>query len=89
LNEVDDTARRLPIEAGAIDCQAVVSLLAQKKYEGPVTMYPHPRSFRGQTRESIVQRASHALEDLWRGAGITKPKAAAAAAASAAAYEDS
>jgi len=86
VSDIDDSARRLPIDGGAIDCQAIVGLLAQKKYEGPVTMYPHPRSFRGQTRESIVQRASHALEELWRSGGLSKPKAAAAAA-SAGAYE--
>lgn len=74
--EFEESNRRLPGDGGGIDCQAVVSLLAQKKYDGPVSIYPHPRYFRGTTRESIVQRTTQTLEEFWRTAGLSKPKLA-------------
>jgi sugar phosphate isomerase/epimerase len=80
-NQVEANARRLPLEEGAVDCHAIVNLLAQKKYDGPVTLFPHPSVFRGSTRESIVQKAAHALDDLWRAAGLLKPKPAVTASA--------
>ncbi len=81
VDKFDERARRLPGEGGGVDCQAVINALAQKKYEGPVTLYTHASLFRGNTREWIVQRAASTLDELWRGAGLIKPKPVAAAPA--------
>lgn len=79
-NLFDESARRLP-GAGGVDCQTVLNLLVQNKYDGPVTLYPHASRFRGMTRDSIVQRAAEVLDELWRGAGLAKPKPATTAEA--------
>lgn len=71
---IAETNRHLPLEDGAIDGGAIVTMLAEKKYDGPVTLYPHPSTLRGATRESIVQRAAQALEELWKVAGLSKVK---------------
>jgi sugar phosphate isomerase/epimerase len=75
LARIAEKTRSLPLEAGAVDCQTIVNLLVEKEFSGPVTLYPHPSTLRGATRESIVQRAANTLEDLWRGAGLSKSKA--------------
>ncbi|GIW92064.1 MAG: xylose isomerase [Pirellulaceae bacterium] len=82
-NEFDESARRLP-GAGGVDCQAVVNLFVQKKYDGPATLYVHPSRFRGMTRDGIVQKAAEVMDELWRGAGLSKPKPVAATAGEAA-----
>jgi sugar phosphate isomerase/epimerase len=72
---IAEKTRSLPLEDGTVDCQAIVNLLVEKEFSGPVTLYPHPSTLRGATRESIVQRAANTLEDLWRGAGLSKSRA--------------
>jgi len=69
-----EKTRSLPLEDGAVDCQALITRLAEIEFDGPVTLYPHPSTLRGATRESIVQRAANTLEELWRGAGLSKSK---------------
>lgn len=78
-NTFDEQSRRLPGEGGSVDCQAVVNLLAQRKYDGPVTLFPHASCFRGRTRDAIAQRAAEIMDELWRGAGLSKAKAVGAA----------
>jgi sugar phosphate isomerase/epimerase len=75
----EESSRRLPGQGGGVDCQAVVNILAQRKYDGPVTLFPHASAFRGMTRDAIVQRAADIMEELWRGAGLSKAKPTAAA----------
>jgi sugar phosphate isomerase/epimerase len=74
LSTITEKTRSLPLEDGAVDCQLLVNLLAEKEFDGPVTLFPHPSTLRGATRESIVQRAANTLEELWRGAGLSKSK---------------
>jgi sugar phosphate isomerase/epimerase len=74
LSTITEKTRSLPLEDGAVDCQVLVNLLAEKEFEGPVTLFPHPSTLRGATRESIVQRTANTLEELWRGAGLSKSK---------------
>jgi len=78
VDKFDERSRRIPGEGGGVDCQAIVNSLAQRKYDGPLTLFTHASLFRGNTREWIVQRAANVLDELWRGAGLVKPKPAAA-----------
>ena len=66
--------RILPSAEGLVDCDAVLKLLIDLGYDGPVTPYPFSASFTGQTRESIVQAAADCLEEMWVTAGLSKPK---------------
>jgi sugar phosphate isomerase/epimerase len=54
--------RVMPGEGGTIDTAAVLSVLDDVGYDGPVAVAPNPALFKGQTRESIVSRASAALD---------------------------
>lgn len=73
---IKENQRILPSEEGLIDCDAVLKLLVDKAYEGPVTPFPRAAAFSGQTRESIVQKAADCLEEMWITVGLSKPKAA-------------
>jgi sugar phosphate isomerase/epimerase len=74
MSNISERQRILPSADGLIDCEAVVKLLAEKGYRGPVTLAPHAGVFSGRTREAIVQKAAESLEQLWLAAGLGKPK---------------
>lgn len=63
--------RVLPEKAGALDHVAVVKHLASIGFEGPVSPSAASQSYKGQTRESIVQRAQQAIDDISKDAGLT------------------
>jgi sugar phosphate isomerase/epimerase len=56
--------QRLMPGEGVLDLAAAVALLDELGYDGPVALAPHPGLFKGQTRESIVSRASAVLDTL-------------------------
>ncbi len=60
----EETDRLLPTEGGAIDCSAVIAMLGEIGYEGPVSLFPHASRFTGRTREANVLEAKTALDDL-------------------------
>jgi sugar phosphate isomerase/epimerase len=69
--------RVLPGEIGQIDCTAFLSVLDEIGFDGPVTVAPHPGLFKGQTRESIVTKASAVLDTLLAGVDSSQEVAAA------------
>ncbi len=75
MSTIEEKQRILPSEDGLIDCDAIVKLLVDKSYDGPVTPYPRAASFSGKTRESIVQESADCLEAMWVAVGLSKPKA--------------
>jgi len=56
--------RVMPGDGGTIDSTAVLAVLDDLGYDGPVAVAPNPALFKGQTRESIVSKASAALDAL-------------------------
>jgi sugar phosphate isomerase/epimerase len=76
LANLSPEQRLMPGEGGMIDTAAILSVLDDIGYDGPVAVAPNPAPFKGQTRESIVSRASAAL-DAGLGAHSEKPVAAA------------
>jgi len=75
LQAIKETQRMLPSDDGLVDCEAVLKLLIEKGYDGPITPYPRSSTFSGRTRESIVQAAADCLERMWVTIGLSKPKA--------------
>lgn len=63
-----ETDRLLPTEGGAVDCSAVMVMLAEVGYEGPVSLFPHASRLTGRTRETNVQAAKVVLDDLLKAA---------------------
>ena len=62
--------RVMPVEGGQIDSVAMLGVLDELGYEGPVAVSQHSSHMKGQTRESIVGKASNLLDSLFAGAGI-------------------
>lgn len=68
--------RVMPGEGGLIDSAAIVTVLDELGFDGPVALAPNPVQFKGQTRESIISKASAALDALL--ANVTTAEVAAA-----------
>jgi sugar phosphate isomerase/epimerase len=69
--------RVLPGEGGVIDCAAILTVLEEIGFDGPVAVAPWPGLFKGQKREAIVSKASAALDALLGAVTGEKPVAAA------------
>jgi sugar phosphate isomerase/epimerase len=68
--DADLAARRLPAEGGAVDNAAVLTALAEMRYDGPVTPAADKSQFAGQGRDQIVKRAAAAFDGVWKAAGL-------------------
>lgn len=71
-DEAQPSARRLPGEGGAIDNAAVLTTLAQLRYDGPVTPVADKSQFAGRSRDEIVKTAGAAFDQVWKAAGLNR-----------------
>ncbi|QDU96003.1 sugar phosphate isomerase/epimerase family protein [Lignipirellula cremea] len=74
LATIGEQDRLLPGESGETNAVEVLEWLKDADYDGPVTVFPHPRNFKGMTRDAIVQRAGSAMNDLWVAIGLVQAK---------------
>lgn len=81
LATITENQRLLVGESEAGITARVLRILGEKLYDGPVSVYPHPSAFGRTSRESIVQKASRALDEQWTAAGLDRSGKPAAAAA--------
>ncbi len=65
------TDRVLPVKAGPLNHVSVVKHLAAIGFKGPLSPSASSKRYKGQTRESIVQRAQQAVDEISRDAGLT------------------
>ncbi len=65
--------RVVPTQEGLIDHIQVVKHLTSINYRGPVSPGASGASYKGQTRESIVQRSQVSIDEIFTAAGITVP----------------
>jgi sugar phosphate isomerase/epimerase len=70
---ITNEQRLMPGEGSTIDSRALLSALDDMGFDGPVAVAPAPTIFKGQTRESIVTKASAALDALLAGVASEKP----------------
>lgn len=75
LSTITQEQRVLPGEGGTIDTPALISVLEDLGYDGPVALAPNPELFKGQRREAIVKQASTVLDALLN-LSVEKPVAA-------------
>ncbi len=68
--DVELSARRLPGDGGAIDNAGLLAVLAQLRYDGPVTPAPDKQALAGLGRDAIVKQAGAALDAVWKAAGL-------------------
>jgi sugar phosphate isomerase/epimerase len=72
LATIEERQRLVIGESETGNSAAVLRLLAEKEYSGPVSVCPHPSQFGRGTRESIVQKAARALDEQWAAAGLDR-----------------
>lgn len=77
LARITAQERLLPGESGVIDSAAIVALLDEIGFEGPVSAAAGPGLFQGQKRESVVSRTSAALDAVMAAVAGDKPVTAA------------
>lgn len=63
--------RVLPVLEGKIDQVAIIKWLAEAGYDGPVLASSSAAKAKGQTRESIVNRAQENIDEIFVAAGLT------------------
>ena len=82
LAEFDEKSRLLPGgENGRIDVTALLVMLREMGYDGPVTVKPSRSAFQSRRRDVVVKQTAEALEKVWRAAGLPPtPKPVLAAA---------
>lgn len=76
LATITNDQRLMPGEEGMIDLAGIVAALDEMGFDGPVAVACSPVPFKGQTRESIVSKASAVLDTLLAGVVEKQPAAA-------------
>jgi sugar phosphate isomerase/epimerase len=76
LSAITEDQRVMPGDGGMIDSSALLSALEDLDFDGPVALAPNPGLFKGQKRETIVSRASSALDALLGSSAAERPVAA-------------
>lgn len=69
-SEAKSTDRIVPERSGPLDHVQVVSHLKSLGFQGPISPSAASKAYRGQTRESIVQRAQEAIDEICAAAGV-------------------
>ena len=69
--ELTDEQRLLLGESGVPDNAALLTLLAEIGYDGPVSASPHRAALAGKSRDACVKAAAEALDGLWKSAGLS------------------
>jgi len=71
VKTITEEQRLIPGEGGGVDFGALLSLLREEGYDGPVSIACHPSRHAGQKREATIAKASTVLDALFTSAGAT------------------
>jgi sugar phosphate isomerase/epimerase len=77
FSTITEEQRLMPGDGGMIDSSALLSVLEEMGYAGPVAMAPSPSLFKGNKREATVRQVSEALDTLLATITAEKPLVAA------------
>lgn len=69
---VDATQRLLPTEETTPGHTALLVLLAERDYEGPITILPHSSQLSRAPRDMNVDKCANLLDGMWKEAGLNK-----------------
>lgn len=72
LSTIGPQERGMPSEDSLPEYARLVKSLAERGYEGPITIQPHSSSLARMTRDQSVERCANALDQIWALAGVTK-----------------
>ena len=70
LSEATSTDRVLPEKEGPLNHVSVVAHLNSIGFDGPVSPTASSSRYKGQTRESTVQKAQEAIDGIFKDAGL-------------------
>jgi sugar phosphate isomerase/epimerase len=73
LETIEASQRFLPTEETIPAYAKFAASLAERKFEGPVTLLPASRHVSGMTRDNNIDKCALLLEQIWSQAGLTKP----------------
>jgi sugar phosphate isomerase/epimerase len=73
------TDRLLPGEDTIPQHGKLLAMLAERDYQGPVTLVPHSSRLSKLTRDASVEKCAALMSKIWIAAGLTKPPRAPAA----------
>lgn len=74
IEKATSSERVLPEQEGGLNHVDVLKHLAEIGFQGPVSPSASNQSYKGQTRESIVQRAQEAVDGISKEAGLVVAK---------------
>ncbi|MGA2032384.1 MAG: TIM barrel protein [Thermoguttaceae bacterium] len=75
LADLDDKSRLLPgAENGRINIAALLTILKEIGYDGPVTPKPSRAVLPSRRRDIVVKQVGEALERTWRAAGLVSER---------------
>ena len=63
--------RLIPDTESTIDFNGILTSLAERGYDGPVSLGPHPSQFESSGREAICRTMGERLKKLWTGASLS------------------
>jgi sugar phosphate isomerase/epimerase len=72
LNTVTDEQRLLPSDETVPGYAALLGQLADRNYEGPITLAGHASQLPQASRDACVSKCAAVLDKLWTAAGLTK-----------------
>jgi sugar phosphate isomerase/epimerase len=73
LEKIEASQRFLPTEETIPAYAQFVASLAERKYDGPVTVLAASRHVSGMTRDYSIDKCALLLEQIWSQAGLSKP----------------
>lgn len=76
---LEETDRLLPGETGRIDSAAMLTMLGELGFDGPVAPRAHRDRLAGMRRDQIVKLAAERVDQAWKAAGLTPAGKLAAA----------
>ena len=85
--EISQSQRELPTVDGPAGIPAILTALAEMKFDGPLTLQPAKAALDGLRRDAVMERAGQALDTVWKAAGLTPDGELAAPVAPAAPAE--
>jgi len=71
LTNLTREERMIPDSDGVIDFGAILLSLAERGYDGPVSLGPHPSQFEKGGRETMCRTMGERLKKLWTGANLS------------------
>ena len=72
LASIDERDRLLPGSNETSNIDGILLLLAEKGYDGPISVCPDPSQLEGLSRDAVLRKVSETLDERYKAAGLSK-----------------